>query len=290
MDDTFVRLERGAPRASPGLIGEPRDLTALAKVIEFNDTGALKDALAPQDVACVLAEPVMTNCGMVLPAAGFHEVLRDITRATGTLLVIDETHCISSGPGGYSGAFGLEPDAIVLGKPVAGGVPAAAYGVSGPLMQRIDDYLSSRREGHSGIGTTLAGSALQLALMRRVLETYFTAETFAPLLRLAEHLESGIARVIRKHKAPWHVVRVGARVEFMCTPARPRNGGEALQVIHRPIDRAVHHYLLNRGLVITPFHNMMLVCPSTRKSHVDLLVQKLDECLRALTVAQVSGE
>jgi glutamate-1-semialdehyde 2,1-aminomutase len=121
--------------------------------------------------------------------------------------------------------------------------------------------------------------------MRRVLETYFTAKTFAPLLQLAERLEAGIAKTIRKHRAPWHVVRVGARVEFMCTPTPPRNGGEALSVIQRPIDRAVHHYLLNRGIVITPFHNMMLICPSTRRSHVDALVRGFDNCLSELTAA-----
>jgi glutamate-1-semialdehyde 2,1-aminomutase len=153
------------------------------------------------------------------------------------------------------------------------------------MMERIGRYLSSRTPGHSGIGTTLAGSALQLAMMRRVLQTYFTAKAFEPLLRLAERLETGIAKIIRKHKAPWHVVRVGARVEFMCTPNPPRNGGEALRMIKRPIDRAVHHHLLNRGLVITPFHNMMLVCPSTRKTHVDALIDGIDQCLAELTAA-----
>lgn len=284
VDETFVRLENGAPYPDRGLIGEPRNSTGLTKVVEFNDVvDALKEALAPEDVACVLAEPVMTNCGMVLPADGFHEALRDISARTGTLLAIDETHCMSSGPGGYSGTFGLRPDAIVLGKPLAGGLPAAAYGFSTTIMERIRSYLSAKSHGRSGIGTTLAGSALQLAMIRCVLETYFTAKTFEPLLRLAERLETGIARVIRKYKAPWHVVRVGARVEFMCTPKPPLNGGEALQFIHRPIDRAVHHYLLNRGLVVTPFHNMMLICPSTRKSQVDALVHGIDQFWGELT-------
>jgi glutamate-1-semialdehyde 2,1-aminomutase len=285
VDETFVLLENGKSVPDSGLIGALRSQTDDTKVVEFNDIQALKDALAPQDVACVLAEPVMTNCGMVLPVDGFHDALREVTRETGTMLVIDETHCMSSGPGGYTGTYGLKPDAIVLGKPVAGGVPAAVYGISASTMERIGRYLSSRPPGHSGIGTTLAGSALQLAMMRRVLQTYFTAKAFEPLLRLAERLETGIAKIIRKHKAPWHVVRVGARVEFMCTPNPPRNGGEALRMIKRPIDRAVHHHLLNRGLVITPFHNMMLVCPSTRKTHVDALIDGIDQCLAELTAA-----
>jgi glutamate-1-semialdehyde 2,1-aminomutase len=279
VDETFVGLENGRQRPDPALIGEPRDLNEITKVVEFNDIPALEAALAPGDVACVLAEPVMTNIGMVLPDDGFHRALRDITRRTGTLLVIDETHCMSSGPGGYSCANGLDPDAIVLGKPIAGGVPAAVYGFSEATSARIRDYLASRTPGHSGIGTTLSGSKLQLALMRTMLETYFTEEAFAPLLKLARRLERAIADVIIKYGAPWHVVRVGARVEFMCSPDRPRNGGEAGLIIHRPIDMAIHHYLLNRGVVITPFHNMLLVCPATTEAHVEALIHGLDHCL-----------
>jgi glutamate-1-semialdehyde 2,1-aminomutase len=282
VDETFVGLENGRQRPDPALIGEPRDLNDLTKVVEFNDIAGLEAALAPGDVACVLAEPVMTNIGMVLPDDGFHDALREITRATGTLLIIDETHCMSSGPGGYSRAYGLEPDAIVLGKPIAGGVPAAVYGFSAAAAERIRQYLSDRTPGHSGIGTTLSGSKLQLALMRTMLETYFTEQAFAPLLRLARRLEKGIADIIIKYKAPWHVVRVGARVEFMCSPDRPRNGGEAALIIHRPVDMAVHHYLLNRGVVITPFHNMLLICPATSEAHVDALIQGLDHCLAEL--------
>ena len=283
VDETFVRRAGKRAVTDPGLIGEARDLARLTKVVEFNDVAALEAALAPGDVACVLAEPVMTNCGMVLPEPGFHDALRRITRRTGTLLVIDETHCMSSGPGGYTGACGLEPDALVLGKPIAGGVPAAVYGFSAAVARRIRRYLKTKKPGHSGIGTTLAGSALQLALIRRMLERYFTPRAFKPMIALAERLERGIAAEIDGHRAPWHVVRVGARVEFMCTPERPRNGDEARRAIHRPVDRAVHHYLLNRGHVITPFHNMMLVCPATTKSDVDALSSAIGGCLAELT-------
>jgi glutamate-1-semialdehyde 2,1-aminomutase len=285
VDETFLRRDDGQTVVDPGLVGEPRDLTEFTTVVEFNDVAALRAALAGRDVACVLAEPVMTNCGMVLPDPGFHEALRLLTRETGTRLVIDETHCMSSGPGGYSRAHGLEPDAIVLGKPIAGGVPAAVYGVSGEVAGHIRDHMAKRAPGHSGIGTTLSGSALQLALIRRMLETCFTAATFAPMIALAERLERGIAAAIARFGAPWHVVRVGARVEFMCIPAPPRNGGEAMRAIHRPVDRAVHHYLLNRGLVVTPFHNMMLVSPSTREADVDALTKAVGGCLSELVAA-----
>jgi glutamate-1-semialdehyde 2,1-aminomutase len=282
VDETYVTIDGGTPHADPALIGEVRDLTQFTKVVEFNDIPALEAALADGDVACVLAEPIMTNVGMVLPDDGYHAALRDITRKTGTLLIIDETHTMSSGPGGYSLEYGLEPDGFVMGKPIAGGIPAAVYGFSAPVAERIRKFLETRTPGHSGIGTTLSGSKIQLALMRAVLETYFTREAFAPLIALAKKLEKGIADVIIKHSVPWHVVRVGARVEFMCTPERPRNGGEAAKVIHQPIDVAVHHYLLNRGVIVTPFHNMMLICPSTTEAHVNLLVEQLDRCITEL--------
>lgn len=282
VDDTYVTIDGGKPHADPALIGEVRDLTQFTKVVEFNDIPALEAALAEHDVACVLAEPVMTNVGMVLPDEGYHAALRDITRRTGTLLVIDETHTLSSGPGGYTREHGLEPDGFVMGKPIAGGLPAAVYGFTAEVAGRIRNFLETRTPGHSGIGTTLAGSKIQLALMRAVLENYFTAEAFGPLIALAKRLEKGIADVIIKHGVAWHVVRVGARVEFMCTPTRPRNGGEAALAIHKPIDEAVHRHLLNRGVIVTPFHNMMLICPATTQAHVDMLVDGLDHCLTEL--------
>lgn len=283
VDETYVTCDGGTPHADPALVGEPRDLTALTKVIEFNDVAALEAALADRDVACVLAEPIMTNVGMVLPDEGYHAKLRELTKAAGTLLVIDETHCLSSGPGGYTRAHGLTPDAIVMGKPIAGGIPAAVYGFSSETAQRIGEFLKTRTPGHSGIGTTLSGSKIQLALMRAMLEHYFTDAAFAPLLVLAEKLEAGIAALIAKHRLPWHVVRAGARVEFMCAEEPPRNGGEAAQVIHRPIDQAVHHYLLNRGVIVTPFHNMMLISPATTPAHVERLLDGLDRCITELT-------
>jgi glutamate-1-semialdehyde 2,1-aminomutase len=282
VDDTFVTADGGTARMIDGLVGEPRDLTLHTKVVEFNDVAALDAALAAGDVACVLAEPVMTNVGMVLPQPGFLEHLRDVTRKTGTLLILDETHTLSTGPGGYGREHGIDPDGLVFGKPIAGGIPAAVYGFSAEVAGRIRRFLETRGGGRSGIGTTLSGSRIQLALIRTVLEQYFTQEAYAPLIELAKRLEKGIADVIIKHGVDWHVTRVGARVEFMCVPQAPKNGFEASQVIHRPIDGAVHHYLLNRGVVITPFHNMMLICPATRLSHVEELLALLDRCLSEL--------
>jgi glutamate-1-semialdehyde 2,1-aminomutase len=283
VDDTFITADNGKVKMVDGLVGEPRDLTAFTTVVEFNDVAALKAALRDKDVACVLAEPVMTNIGMVLPDPGFLETLRILTKETGTLLILDETHTLSSGPGGYARENNIIPDGLVFGKPIAGGIPAAAYGFSADVAKRIRTFLSHNGEGRSGIGTTLSGSRIQLALIKTVLTTFFTQEAFAPLIVLARRLERGVADVIIKYNLDWHVTRVGARVEFMCCKTPPRNGYEASLVIHQPIDVAVHHYLLNRGVVITPFHNMMLVCPATTVQDVEKLLATLDACVSELT-------
>jgi glutamate-1-semialdehyde 2,1-aminomutase len=283
VDDTFVQLENGRARNRKGLVGEVRDVSDNTKVIEFNDVPALEEALKGADVALVLAEPVMTNCGMVLPEPGMHDALRALTRKHGTLLCIDETHSISSGAGGYTGTHGLEPDFFVLGKPIAGGIPTAIYGWSDAVDARMQSYLSDREGGYSGIGTTLSGNALQLACMRAVLENILTDEVYAAALPLAEMLEAGIAKLIAHHRLPWHVVRVGLRAEIVNSERPPRNGTEALMFAHSDVEHALHLFALNRGVVITPFHNMMLVCPQTRQEHIRALLDVLDTCMSGLS-------
>jgi glutamate-1-semialdehyde 2,1-aminomutase len=285
VDDTFVALQNGKPRNRPGLVGEVRDVTADTVVIEFNDVTALEAALAKNDVALVLAEPVMTNCGMVLPDKGYHDALRRLTNKHGTLLCIDETHTISSGAGGYTGTHGLDPDFFVMGKPISGGVPAAIYGWSDAVDGLIKSYMANREGGYSGIGTTLSGSALQLACMRAVLEQILTEEVYGRALPLAEFLERGIDAIIRHHGLPWHVVRVGLRAEIVSAPDHPRNGTEALLFAHSQAEQALHLYCLNRGVVITPFHNMMLVCPETQQDDVARLLDALDGAM-----AEISGK
>ncbi|MGQ0672514.1 MAG: aspartate aminotransferase family protein [Hyphomicrobium sp.] len=282
VDDTFATLENGRPRNRPGLVGEVRDVTANTRVVEFNDIIALEQALTAEDVALVLAEPVMTNCGMVLPVPGFHDSLRTLTRKHGTLLAIDETHSISSGARGYTGTHGLTPDFFVLGKPIAGGVPGAVYGWTAEVDGRLRRYLDTREAGYSGIGTTLSGSAIQLAAMRAVLENILTDGVFDAAMPLAADLEAGIAGLIARHGLPWHVVRVGLRAEIVNAPSPPRNGTEAMLYAHSAVEHALHLFCLNRGVVITPFHNMMLVCPQTRAEHIAGLLGVLDEGMTEL--------
>jgi glutamate-1-semialdehyde 2,1-aminomutase len=245
---------------------------------------ALEAALAHGDVACVIAEPVMTNSCMVLPEPGFHAELRRLTRRAGTLLLIDETHTISTGPGGYTRAYGLEPDLFVLGKPVAGGVPASVWGFTDEVARRLDDVRSQSLPGHSGMGTTLSANALSLAAMRATLEHVMTPEAYAHMDRLAARLATGLQDVVDRYGLPWHVVRVGARVEFVCAPGPLRNGTEAEAAHAHALEQAIHIALLNRGCLIAPFHNMMLVSPATSAGQVETLVQSFESVAASLAL------
>ncbi len=273
VDETMVRLKDGRPINRPGLAGEFRDLTRATEIVEFNDIAALEAALASRDVACVITEPVLTNSCMVLPAPGFHEALRRTTRDAGTLLLIDETHTISSGLGGYTRRFGLEPDLFVLGKPIAGGVPAAVWGMTDDMAARWNAYSRTKEPGYSGMGTTLSANPLQFAAMRATLEEVMTAQNYEHMERLAARLETGLSEAISRAGLPWHVARVGARVEFICAPGPLTSGAEA-EAAHAPeLEAAIHVALVNRGCLIAPFHNMMLVSPATTARQVDRLVK-----------------
>jgi len=286
VDETFVRLADGRAVNRPGLLGQVTDLTQLARVVEFNDLPALRAALAHGDVACVIAEPVMTNSCMVLPEPGFHAELRRLTREAGTLLLIDETHTISTGPGGYTRAHGLDPDLFVVGKPVAGGVPASVWGFTDEVAQRLDVVRSQAPPGHSGMGTTLSANALSLAAMRATLEHVMTAEAYTHMESLAGTLAGGLQAVVKQYGMAWHVVRVGARVEFICAPGPLHNGTEA-EAAHAPaLEQALHLALLNRGCLIAPFHNMMLVSPATTARQVESLCMAFEAAVASLALGR----
>jgi glutamate-1-semialdehyde 2,1-aminomutase len=276
VDDAFVVLKDGAATMKPGLLGQVHDLTATTRVVPFNDLEALDVALAPGDVAAVLAEPVMTNCGMILPEPGFHDALRRLTREAGTLLVIDETHTISTGPGGYTRAYDLEPDVFVLGKAVAGGVPAAVWGVTAELSARMDEAQARIGPGQSGIGTTLSGNALAMAAMRAMLSEVMTDAAYARMLAGADRLVAGLKAVIAARRLPWSVAHVGARVELVFANPPPKNAAAMRKVLDHEAVEALHLWLINRGVVIAPFHNMMLVSPVTDDAAIDRLVAAVD--------------
>lgn len=283
IEDVFVDLVDGRPVQRDSLLGQVHNLLDTTVVVEFNDLAALDAALAGDDVACVLAEPVMTNIGMVLPEPGFWAEAQKIIRRHGTLLVMDETHTISTGPGGYARAHGIAPDALVLGKPVGGGVPCAVYGMSAELAARAERAKREAPPGHSGIGTTLTGNMLAMAAMRAALTEVMTPAAYGHMLALAQRLAAGLREVIVRHGLPWCVTQVGARTEFQFCPTPPRNGSEADRILDGELEHLIHLGLLNRGVMITPFHNMMLVCPQTTDEHVAQLIGALDEMLTQIT-------
>ena len=269
VDETIVSLEDGRPRSRPGNVGPQVDPTVTTRVVEWNDAGALERELAAGDVACVLAEPALTNIGIVLPEPGFHDAMRELTRRTQTLLVIDETHTMSTGPGGYTAAHGLEPDLLTVGKALAGGVPVGAFGMSGPVAARVAAAEGADLEDTGGVGGTLAGNPLSLVAMRATLEHVLTGEAYARMIPLAERFEAGVNSVLGERRVPWHIVRLGARAEYRFCPDPPRNGGEANAAGDPKLDEYTHLHALNRGVLLTPFHNMALMSPATTAADVD---------------------
>jgi glutamate-1-semialdehyde 2,1-aminomutase len=282
VDETIITINDGVPGPKPGNAGPPVDPTVTTKVIEWNDLTALEEALAPGDVACVLAEPALTNIGIILPDDGYHAQLRRLTRKTGTLLVIDETHTICAGPGGCTQAWGLEPDMVTLGKPVGSGVPSAVYGFGDAIADLIHADWDYHAADECGIGGTLAGNALSVAAMRATLTEVLTEEAYARMIPLAERWAAGVQDVIDESRLPWVVKRLGCRAEYWPRPVPPRNGGEAAAAEDEQLDRYLHLFMLNRGILMTPFHNMALMSPATTAADVDRHTAVLREAVDTL--------
>jgi glutamate-1-semialdehyde 2,1-aminomutase len=284
VDDVFVDLVNGKPQQRDSLLGQVHDLTDYTVVVEFNDLPALEVALKAGDVACVLAEPVMTNIGMVLPADGYWEKAQALIRQHGAMLILDETHTLSSGTGGYAKAHGLTPDALVLGKPIGGGVPCAVYGFSAELAERAMQAKRDAPPGHSGIGTTLTANMLAMAAMRATLGEVATQSAYEHMLHIAGRIAQGLRTTIAKHGLHWCVTQVGARCEFQFCATPPTNGSEADAILDSGLEQLIHLALLNRGVMITPFHNMLLACPDSTVSDVDTLLKAFDEVLELLVL------
>ncbi len=282
VDETFVTLKDGRTITRPGLLGQAADLSLTAACAEFNDLAGVEAALAAGDIAAILTEPVMTNSCMVLPKKGFHEGLRELATRYGALLIVDETHTISSGLGGYTRVHGLRPDMLVVGKCVAGGMPTAVWGMSEVVAERYHEVNAGRASGHSGMGTTLSANPMQFACLRATLSEVMTEKNYRRMERGAGRLARGLSRAIKAHGAPWHVVRVGARVEFICHPKPLKNGSEAALAHHHALEAAMHAGLLNRGCLIAPFHNMMLISPVTKTEQIDGLIAAFDAVLGEL--------
>jgi glutamate-1-semialdehyde 2,1-aminomutase len=282
VDETLIVLEKGRVVPRSGNIGPPVAPSVTTKAIEFNDIGALEEALSPGDVACALMEPAMTNRGIILPEPGYHDALRKLTKRHGTLLIIDETHTLCCGIGGYTREHRLKPDMITMGKPLASGVPVAAFGISQYVADRVMERILSDGTDESGLGGTLTGNALAVAAMRATLEKVMTEKSFSKMLPLAKRFEKGVKDVIEESGMPWHVVRLGVRIEYHNTPTPPRNGGEYDASKDHELEKLMHLMALNRGILLTPFHNMALISPSTTARDVDFHTSVFRESVGAL--------
>ena len=277
IDDTEIDIVDGKTVNRASLLGQVYDLGLHTVAVPFNDLAAVERELAKGDVAVLLTEPALTNCGMVLPHAGFIEGLRALTTKYDTLLTLDETHTISTARGGWAKANGVTPDFLVVGKPIAGGLPAAAYGFSDLMAARMKAAKENAPAGHSGIGTTLSGNMMTLAAINATLRDTATEAAYQHMLALATKLETQLNTVISVHNLPWNISRMGARLELQFCAKRPNNAAEARAAQNDTIESAIHLYLLNRGVLLTPFHNMMLICPATTEADIAKLVRIFNE-------------
>jgi len=299
VDETLAVLDRGAGTLDPatglppvvarrGNLGPQVDPARTTRVVPYNDLDALDRALADEQVAALLIEPVLTNVGIVLPDPGYLDGVREITRRHGTILIHDETHTICAGPGGMTGGSALsegrafEPDMLVIGKTIGGGIPAAAYGMTEELAGRADARMTLEDVDIGGIGGTLAGYALSMAAIRATLGEVLTAEAFSRMIPLAERWELGAADAIERHGAPWNVTRLGTRAEYHFMPRPARDGAEQIAHADTDLERLLHLWCLNRGILLTPFHNMALMSPATTEADVDRHTQAFDKALGAL--------
>jgi glutamate-1-semialdehyde 2,1-aminomutase len=279
----------GKGAAREGNVGAPFDVTATSRVAEFNDLAGLERELAHGDVAAVLMEPALTNIGIVLPEAGYLDAVRELTRQTGTLLINDETHTFSTGPGGATRAWSLAPDIVVIGKAIGGGIPAAAYGLSAELAERGLGRTDLDLVDMGGVGGTLAGNALSIAATRATLEEVLTDDAFGPMIDLATRYTEGVRSVFAKHELPWTVTQLGARAEYRFLPTPARTGTEAHRATDLELDDYLHVYLANRGVLLTPFHDMALMSPATTVDQVDLHLQVLAAAVDDLIAGRVAG-
>ena len=283
VDDTMLDMIDGKVINRQSLLGQVQDLTLHSVALPFNDLVAVERELAKGNIAAILSEPALTNCGMVLPNDGFIEALRTLCTKHGSLLILDETHTISTARGGWAKANKVVPDFIVVGKPIAGGLPAAAYGFSSHLAKRMKAAKDNAPSGHSGIGTTLSGNMMTLAAIYATLTEVATESAYQHMLALASLLEQQLTTSIRSHNLAWNISRMGARLELQFCAKPPSDAAEAREAQNDTLESAIHLYLLNRGVLLTPFHNMMLVSPATTQTDIARLIQVFNDCLEVFT-------
>ena len=286
VDETFATLDvSGATISREGNIGAPVELAVTTRVVEFNDLTAMELALKMGDVAAILMEPAMTNVGIVLPEQGYLNAVQELAKKYGTLLIIDETHTISFGPGGMTAGLGLKPDFLTIGKAIGSGVPTGTFGMTQEVANQISEFVKLAEVDTGGVGGTLAGNALSLAAMRATLSEVLTDAAYSKMQPLADLWADGVEEVIRECNLPWSVNRLGIRAEYIFSTRAPRTGREAADSGDFELEQLIHLYLLNEGFLLTPFHNMALICPDTTKADVDAHTAAFRKMCKELTIA-----
>jgi glutamate-1-semialdehyde 2,1-aminomutase len=280
VDEIFaIPNVQGVAVARPGNVAPPVPLDQTTRVVEFNDLAALERELAHGDVAAILAEPAMTNIGIVLPEPGYLEGMRKLATKYGALLMIDETHTFSAGPGGMTMRDGLEPDIFIIGKSIGAGIPSGAYGLTHEVAQRILQHPEADIIDVGGVGGTLAGNPLSLAAMRATLASVLTDEAFDFMIELCDSYTSDVQALIERYDMPWSISQIGARAEYRFTSPAPNNGTAAAAAADDALDEFMHLYMCNRGILMTPFHNMALMCPDTSQEDVDQHAELFEQAL-----------
>lgn len=273
VDETFaVPGPDGTTLSRPGNVAPPVPLDMTTRAATWNDLDSVEQQLRHGDVAAILTEPALTNIGIVLPEDGFLAGLRDLATRYGALLMIDETHTFSAGWGGATTAWGLEPDIVVIGKSIGGGVPIGAYGLSDAVAEAVTRHTEAGDADIvdvGGVGGTLAGNALSLAAARATLSEVLTKDAFEHMISLATDFAAGVEAAFGEHDLPWSVSRLGARTEYRFASPAPRTGEESAAAADDELDAYLHLALVNRGYLMTPFHNMALMCPETTQDDVD---------------------
>ncbi len=284
VDESMSKLVDGrpAPRAkwdvNPGVRTDQ-----IARIVEFNDFTDIERELANEDVAVVMMEPVMTNNGMVLPADGYLEHVQALCREHGSYLLLDETHTLSTGWAGYASEHGLEPDFVVIGKAIAGGVPVAIYGFTEPISEAMNATFANKfQTSQMGLGGTLTGNAFVLRAMHATLTEVATPAAFDEMIRMSTRAADGLEAAIASAGLLWTVTRCGARAELQYLSETPRNGTESHDALDWNLIEHSHMFLLNRDVMITPFHNMILCSPETAEAGVDKLVAVFAEWMQLI--------
>ena len=282
VDETLVILdEKGQTVSRPGAIGPQVDPGTTTLAVPFNDLDAMERALATGEVACVLMEPALTNIGIVLPQPGYLEGVRRLTKQYGVILILDETHTICAGPQGASRLWGIDADMLVIGKTIGGGIPVAAYGMSSEVAVKVEALMHGHDLDVSGIGGTLSGSALAGAAIRATLTHALRQEDFDIAIPLATRWSTGVQAIIDQHGLPWTVQQLGCRAEYWFSE-HPQNGAQAAASVNDGLESFMHLYALNRGILLTPFHNMALMTPFHSEDDVDLHTSVFSDCVREL--------